>query len=95
MFFFLNKWFIICEVVFFFGIFVFSFLGVEFGFLYYCYIEVDKEVNLKLNQGNFDLFMILFYDSLEEIYWWFVNILIVLRRIFYSSFDVVVYIDVF
>lgn len=49
MFFFLNKWFIICEVVFFFGIFVFSFLGVEFGFLYYCYIEVDKEVNLKLN----------------------------------------------
>ena len=36
-----------------------SFPGVQFGPLHYRQIEVDKERNLQLNQGNFDAFMTL------------------------------------
>ena len=36
-----------------------SFPGVQFGPLHYRQIEVDKERNLQLNQGNFDTFMTL------------------------------------
>ena len=47
----------------------------------------------KLNQGNFDSFMTLSHDSLEEIHWWSENILIASRRIFHNIPDVVVYTD--
>ena len=88
-----NKRFTIREVASFLGTLVSSFPGVEFGPLHYRHIEVDKEANLKLNQGNFDSFMTLSHDSLEEIHWWSANILTASRRIFHSSPDVVVYTD--
>ena len=65
----------------------------EFGPLHHRHIEADKEANLKLNQGNFDSFMTLSHDSLEEIHWWSANILTASRRIFHNSPDVVVYTD--
>ena len=92
-----NKQFTIREVASFLGTLVSSFPGVEFGpLLHYRHIEVDKETNLKLNQGNFDSFMTLSHDSsdsLEEIHWWSANILTASRRIFHNSPDVVVYTD--
>ena len=47
-----NKQLTICEIASFLGTLIFSFPGVEFGPLHYRHIEVDKERNLKLNQGN-------------------------------------------
>ena len=88
-----NKRFTIREVASFLGTLVSSFPGVEFGPLHYRHIEVDKEANLKLNRGNFDSFMTLSHDSLEEIHWWSANILTASRRIFHNSPDVVVYTD--
>ena len=88
-----NKRFTIREVPSFLGTLVSSFPGVEFGPLHYRHIEVDKEANLKLNQGNFDSFMTLSHDSLEEIHWWSANILTASRNIFHNSPDVVVYTD--
>ena len=88
-----NKRFTIREVASFLGTLVSSFPGVEFGPSHYRHIEADKEANLKLNQGNFDSFMTLSHDSLQEIHWWSANILTASRRIFHSSPDVVVYTD--
>ena len=88
-----NKRLTIREVASFLGTLVSSFPGVEFDLLHYRHIEVDKEANLKLNQGNFDSFMTLSHDSLEEIHWWSANILIASRRIFHNIPDVVVYTD--
>ena len=88
-----NKRLTIREVASFLGTLVSSFPGVEFGPLHYRHIEDDKEANLKLNQGNFDSFMTLSHDSLEEIHWWSENILIASRRIFHNIPDVVVYTD--
>ena len=65
-----NKRFTIREVASFLGTLVSSFPGVEFGPLHYRHIEVDKEANLKLNQGNLDSLLTLSHDSLEEIHWW-------------------------
>ena len=66
-----NKQFTIREVASFLGTLVSSFPGVQFGPLHYCQIEVDKERNLKLNQGNFDALMTLSSDSLSEVCCWF------------------------
>lgn len=88
-----NKQFTIREVASFLGTLVSSFPGVEFGPLHYRHIEVDKKANLKLNQGDFDSFMTLSHDSLEEIHRWSANILTAPRRIFHNSPDVVVYTD--
>ena len=54
-----NKQFTIREVASILGTLVSSFPGVQFGPLHYRQIEVDKERNLQLNQGNFDAFMTL------------------------------------
>ena len=88
-----NKRFTIREVPSFLGTLVSSFPGVEFGPLHYRHIEVDKEANLKLNQGNLDSLLTLSHDSLEEIHWWSANVLTASRRIFHNSPDVVVYTD--
>ena len=88
-----NKRFTIREVPSFLGTLVSSFPGVEFGPLHYRHIEVAKETNFKLNQGIFDSFMTLSHDSLEEIHWWYANILTASRRIFHNSPDVVFYTD--
>ena len=69
-----NKQFTIREVASFLGTLVSSFPGVQFGPLHYRQIEVDKERNLKLNQGKFDALMTLSCDSLSEGCWWFSNI---------------------
>ena len=88
-----NKRFTIREVASFLGTLVSSFPGVEFGPLRYRLIEVGKEANLKLNQGNLDSLLTLSHDSLEEVHWWSANVLTASRRIFHNSPDVVVYTD--
>ena len=87
------KEFTIREVASFLGTLVSSFPGVEFGPLHYRHIEVDKERNLKLNQGNYDSFMTLSHGSLEEVHWWSANIQTASRRILHNSPDLVVYTD--
>ena len=69
-----NKQFTIRGVASFLGTLVSSFPGVQFGPLHYRQIEVDKERNLKLNQGKFDALMTLSSHSLSEVCWWFSNI---------------------
>ena len=61
--------------------------------MHYRHIEIDKDRNLKLYQGNYDSFMSLSHGSLEEIHWWSANIQTASRRILQSSPDVVVYTD--
>ena len=69
-----NKQFTIFEVASFLETLVSSFPGVEFGPLHYRQIENDKERNLKFNRGNYNSFMILSSDSLEEVHWWSANV---------------------
>ena len=88
-----NKQFSIREVASFLGTLVSSFPGVQFGPLHYRQIEVDKERNLKLNQGNFDALMSLSSDSLGEVCWWFSNIQSASKKIHQPSPDVVIYTD--
>ena len=52
------------------GKLVSSFPGVQFGELYYKYLERDKIYFLNLNKGNYDAEMILSDESKEEISWW-------------------------
>jgi len=86
-----NKQFIIPEVASFLGTLVSSFPGVQFGPLHYRQVEVDKERDLKLNQGNFDALMTLSSDSSSEACWWFSNIQSASKKIQQSSPDVVIY----
>ena len=88
-----GRQFTIREVASFIGTLVSSFPGVEFGPLHYRHIEADKELNLKLNKGNFDSPMTLSHDSLEDIRWWSSNIHTATRKILRSSPDVVVCTD--
>ena len=88
-----GRQFTIREVASFIGTLVSSFPGVEFGPLHYRHIEADKELNLKLNKGNFDSHMTLSHDSLKDVCWWSSNIQTATRKILHSSPDVVVYTD--
>ena len=63
----------------------------EFGLLHYRHNDNYKERNLKLNQGNYNSFVILSSDSLEEVHWWSANVQKASRRIFHDSSDVTVY----
>jgi len=81
------------EVASFLGTLASSFPGVQFGPLHYRQIEVDKERNLKLNQGNFDALMTLSSDSQSEVCWWFSNIQSASKKIHQSTPDVVIYTD--
>ena len=63
----------------------------EFGLPHYRHNDNYKERNLKLNRGNYNSFMILSSDSLEEVHWWSANVQTASRRIFHDSSDVTVY----
>ena len=88
-----GRQFTIREVASFIGTLVSSFPGVEFGPLHYRHIGADKELNLKLNKGNFDSHMTLSPNSLEDICWWSSNIHTATRKILRSSPDVVICTD--
>ena len=88
-----NKQFTIREVAYFLGTLVSSFPGVQLGPLHYRQIEVDKERNLKLNQGNIDALVTLSSDSLGAVCWWFSNVQSALKKFHQSSPDVVIYTD--
>ena len=88
-----GRQFTIREVASFIGTLVSSFPGVEFGPLHYRHIEADKELNLKLNKGDFDSHMTLSPVSLEDIRWWSSNIHTATRKILRSSPGVVVCTD--
>ena len=88
-----NKQFTIREVASFVGTLDSSFPVVQFGPLHYRHIEVDKERNLKLDQGYFDTLMTLSRDSLSEVCWWFSNIQSASKKIHQSNPAVVIYTD--
>ena len=56
------------------GILVSSIPAVQYGALYYRYLEKDKIEALKENKGNFESLMQLNCNSLLEIDWWLKNI---------------------
>ena len=88
-----GRQFTVREVASFIGTLVSSFPGVEFGPLHYRHIDADKELNLNWNKGNFDCYMTLSHDSLEDSRWWPSNIQTATRKILHNSPDVVVYTD--
>jgi hypothetical protein len=44
--------------------------GVQYGALYYRYLEMDKISALKIAKGNFDAPMTISKDGLVELRWW-------------------------
>lgn len=65
---------------------MFSFLGVEYGFFYYCSFERDKINVLRENKGNFGVFMMFFLEVKLEIYWWLFNVDFLFKYILYGEF---------
>lgn len=62
------------ELVKFIGLVIYVFFVVIVVLFYYRNLERDKIFNLKMNNGNYDKFMILLNGLKEEIYWWIDNI---------------------
>ena len=56
------------------GIMVSCLPGVEFGDLFYRYLEVEKANALKMNGGNFDSKMSISLEARSDILWWIDNI---------------------
>lgn len=56
------------------GMFVASEPGVEFARLYYKNLEIEKDVALKLNKGNFDAHIKISNQSRILINWWSLNV---------------------
>ena len=52
------------------GSLVSSLPGVQYGALYYRYLEMDKISALKIAKGNFDAPMTISEKGLEELRWW-------------------------
>lgn len=69
------------------GLIVLSFLGVEYGFFYYCSFERDKLNVLWENKGNFGFFMIFFFSFRVELNWWIFNVDSLSKFIFYGEFE--------
>ena len=63
------------------GILVSSLPAVEYGSLFYKYLEMDKIHSLAKACGNFDANMRLSTESLSEVNWWLTNIMISKNRI--------------
>ena len=51
-----------------------SFPGVEFGKLYYRQLEIEKNIALKANKGNYDASLSLTSRAQSELRWWVENV---------------------
>ena len=66
---------VIRELAVFVGILISSLPAVQYGSLFYKYLEMDKVAALRKSCGNFDAMMTLSPEALSEIYWWDQNVL--------------------
>ena len=70
-----------------------SFLGNQFGPLYYRTMLKLKDKSLKYNKGNFNAVIKLPEDALYEIAWWKKNILKAFKPIRYPKISIIIYAD--
>jgi len=75
------------------GYIVSSLPGVQFGALYYRWLEMEKAMALKLNKGNFKAMMSLSDHAKIELKWWLDNILTCYRNIVHAPITAIVYSD--
>ncbi len=75
------------------GSLISSIPAVQFGPLHYRPIEVDRDYNLRLHQGNFDAEMSFSPDSLAELHQWVNNIGAANKKVYHASPDVILYTD--
>lgn len=61
------------------GLIVFSFLVIEFGFLYYRFLEINKIKVFKCLRGNFDFLMYISDKMKDDLLWWINNVYFVCR----------------
>jgi len=73
------------------GYIVSSLPGVQFGALYYRWLEMEKAMALKLNKGNFKAMMSLSDHAKIELKWWLDSILTCYRNIVHAPITAVVY----
>ena len=66
---------------------------VPFGKLFYRYLEREKTIALKKNQGNFDKLMSLSCSAQAELTWWTENMLYSVKRIEVPPVDLTVHTD--
>ena len=64
--------------------------GVRLAPLYYKTLEIEKDVALKENRGNFDAEITLSQDCKQQIQWWIENVDSCARNIFLSNPDIVI-----
>jgi len=57
------------------GLLVASSPAVQYGHLHYRHLEIDKDIALKLAEGNYLETMCLFPAAKADLAWWFDNIL--------------------
>ena len=70
-----------------------SFLGVQYGPLYYRSLERDKTEGLAMNRGNFEAKIKLSKLSLRDLQWWMDNILGAYKNIYPPEIDYYIYTD--
>ena len=70
-----------------------SFLGNQFGPLYYRAMLKLKDMSLKFNKGNFNAVIKLSEDTLYEIAWWKKNIFKAFKPIRYPKINMIIYTD--
>jgi hypothetical protein len=72
--FFSRQKFVIRDVARFIGVLVSSMPAVQYGKLFYRFLEKCKVNALKINKGNFDELMVFDDEALSEIEWWLNNV---------------------
>ena len=75
------------------GSLVSSLPGVQYGALYYRYLEMDKTSALKIAKGNFDAPMTISKEGLEELRWWADQIDASFNYLQFPPFDIIIYSD--
>ncbi|CAB4034632.1 Transposon Tf2-6 poly, partial [Paramuricea clavata] len=67
--------------------------GVQYGALYYRYLEMDKVSALKISKGNFDAPMTISKDGLVELRWWVNHIDESFNYLMIPPIDITIYSD--
>ena len=75
------------------GLLVSCFRGIQFGPLYYRYLDICKNKALRLAKGNLDSPIHLSVSAISELDWWAKNILSVSRPINTPDVDLLIYSD--
>ncbi|XP_028415485.1 uncharacterized protein LOC114538507 [Dendronephthya gigantea] len=75
------------------GCLVSSLPGVQYGALYYRYLEMDKISALKIAKGNFDAPMTISEDGLVELRWWVTHIDESFNYLMSFPIDITIYSD--